>query len=159
MTMKTRNLLLSVPLFILLIGGASVASASTSAKGEPKTRLAAASPDGPESALREAMPADVVRKIMGEPLEIKPMKAPDGKAEIWVFRRQVNIRVERVPIGSIPITVSTIGADGKPHEQTVGENIQYGDMHRATEETVQLLMFNDHYLTHKITRQEIRHLN
>lgn len=155
--MKIRNLLLPVALFALVINGAGAAPSPASGKGTRNSTVAAA--DGPESALREAMPADVVRKIMGEPLEIKPMKAPEGKAEIWVFRRQVDVRVERVPVGSIPITVSTIGADGRAHEQTVGENIQYGDLHRATEETVQLLMFNDRYVTHKISRREIKHFN
>ena len=31
----------------------------------------------------QAMPADVVRKIMGAPRVVKPMKTPEGKAEIW----------------------------------------------------------------------------
>lgn len=155
--MKIRNLLLTAALFALVINGAGASSPSASGKGAKELKLAAAG--SPESALREAMPADVVRGIMGEPLEIKPMKAPEGKAEIWIFRRQVDVRVERVPIGSIPITVSTIGADGRAHEQTIGENVQYGDLHRATEETVQVLMFNDRYVTHKISRREIKHFN
>lgn len=142
-----------------MVNGAGAASPSAPDKVTPESKPAVATSVSPESALRQAMPADAVRKIMGEPQAIKPMKAPDGKAEIWVYKRETNKRVDRVPIGSVPITVSVIGGDGKAHQQTIGENVQYGDLHQATEETVELLMFNDHFLTQKITRQEIKRYN
>ena len=158
MTMKPRNLLLAASLLALVVNSAGAAAAAAD-KGAPGAKPAAVAPDGPESALKQAMPADAVRKIMGAPQEIVPVKAPDGKAEVWVYKREVNRRVERVQVGSVPITVTTIGSDGQAHEQTVGETVQYGDAHLATEETVQLLMFNDHFVTHKIARREIKHYN
>jgi hypothetical protein len=154
MTMKPRNLFLAASLFALVLNGAGAAAPTT-----PGSKPAAASADNPEAALKQAMPADAVRKIMGQPQEIVPMKAPDGKAEIWVYKREIDQRVDRVPIGSVPITVTVIGSDGRAHEQSIGEKVQYGDLHQATEETVQLLMFNDHYLTQKTTRRDIKHYN
>jgi hypothetical protein len=157
--MKTRNLFLSASLFALLVQvtGAASPSPSTSDKAAPDSKPVAVSPDNPESALKQAMAADAVRQIMGQPEEIKPMKAPNGKAEIWVYKRQFNRRVERVQIGTIPITTTVVGSDGIARQQTIGEDIKFGDLHRVTEETVEVLMFNDHYVTHKITRQELKH--
>lgn len=157
--MRIRNLVLSASLFALTVHGAGAASPSAPEKGSPDSKGVTSSTIGPESALKQAMPAEVVKKIMGQPLQVMPMKAPDGKAEIWIFRREVNARVTRVPIGSVPITVSSLGSDGKAHQQSIGEKIQYGDLYQATEETIQLLMFNDHYLTQKITRREVKHFN
>lgn len=95
---------------------------------------------------------------MGKPDEIKPMKAPNGKAEIWVYKRETNERTERVPVGAVPITVTTFSADGKSSSmQTIGEDVKYANVRFTTEETVELLMFNDHFLTGKISRQEIKH--
>ncbi len=87
------------------------------------------------------------------------MKAPEGKAEIWVYRRNVNERIERVPVGTVPITTTVFGTDGQAHQQTVAEETKYSNLYQATEETVQLLMFNDHYLTQKTTSRQIKHFN
>ena len=146
-------------LFALAVNGAGAPTSPANDKVNPGAKPAVVSADKPETSLTKAMPADVVRKIMGQPHEIKSMKTPDGKAEVWVYKRQLNESVDRVPVGSIPITVTTIGADGKAYQRTVGEKIQYADLHRATEETVQLLMFNDHFVTCKVARQETRHYN
>jgi hypothetical protein len=112
--------------------------------------------DNPESALKQDMSADQVRQIMGEPKEVNPMKAPSGKAEVWVFRRLVNERMDRIPVASIPIMVTVVSADGKAHQQQTGETTQYGDVRIATEVTVELLMFNDHYVTHKVSTREVK---
>ena len=140
----------------LAIDGAAAVLPSSSDKVAPGSKLIAAATDNPESALTKAMPADAVRKIMGAPRAIRPMKVPEGKAEIWIYQRLTNERVERVAIGSIPITISVVGGDGKAHQQTIGEEMKYADLHHATEETVELLMFNDHYVTSKVSRREVK---
>ena len=155
--MKIRHLFLTAALFVLLLHGAGAASSSTPDNIVPGSKPTAVSPDSPESALRAAMAADTVRHIMGQPEEIKPMKAPSGKAEIWVYKREINRRVDRVQVGSTPITISVIGGDGQAHQQTIGENVLYGDLHHVTVETVELLMFNDHFVTCKVTRQQLKH--
>ena len=157
--MRIRNLILSVSLLALTVRGADAPSSATPEKVPPDAKPVAPSAANPESTLKQGMPAEVVKKIMGEPLQIRPMKAPDGKAEIWIFRRDVDVSVTRMPVNSIPITVSSIGSDGKAYQQTIGEKVQYGNLYKATEETIQLLMFNDHYLTQKITRREVKHFN
>jgi len=157
--MKSPQRLLSASIFLLALNGAFAAPPSGSATPAPDSKPAAVPASGPEATLKPGMPVAAVRQIMGQPLEITPMKAPDGKAEIWVYRRNVNVRITRVQTGSVPITVTSFGSDGKAHEQTIGEKPLYGDLYRATEETIQLLMFNDQYVTQKVNRREIEHYN
>ena len=157
--MKLHTLLIWALLFGLAIDGAGAVLPSSPAKATPGSKRVAISSDNPESALTKAMPADDVRKIMGEPRTIKPMKTPEGKAEIWIYQRLTNERVDRVEIASIPITTNIVGADGQARQQVIGQDIKFGDLHRATEETVELLMFNDHYVTNKVSRREIRRYN
>lgn len=157
--MNIRHLCLLASLFALAINGTAATAPSAPAKVKPSVKPAVVSADNPASALKEGMPAEVVRQTLGQPRKVTPMKAPDGKAEIWVYTRQVSDRVERVEIGSIPITTSSIGADGQAHTETIGQDIQYGDLHYSTEEIIELLMFNDHYVTCKTTRREIKHYN
>jgi len=157
--MNTRSLFLSAALVAFAIAGARAASPTAPAKPTPPTQPAVAASPEPESGLKAGMSPEAVKKIMGAPREIKPMTAPDGKAEIWIYRRDVGARVERVQIAAVPITVSTIGNDGQAHQQTVSEEVKYGDLYQATEETIQLLMFNDRYVTQKITRQKIKRYN
>lgn len=158
-TMNTRRLWLAAPLLALMANIACAAVAPGAGKATPGAKPVVVSPGNLETALTKAMPADAVRKILGQPMEIKPMKAPDGKAEVWVYKRETDRHVERVEVGSIPITNTVIGGDGKAHQYKVGEEIQYADLHCATEETVQLLMFNDHLVVCKISRQESRRYN
>ena len=158
-TMKTRNLFLSASLFALIANVACATVAPGAGRVTPGAKPAVVSPGNPETALTKAMPADTVRKIMGQPQEIRPMQVPDGKAEVWVYKREADRHVDRVEIGSIPITITKIGEDGKAYQQTVGETIQYADLHCVTEETVQLLMFNDHFVICKISSQEVRRYN
>lgn len=154
--MKTPNLFLSLSLSALLIQGAIVASPAKSDKDAGGSKPAAVLSASPVTNLKQAMAADAVRKIMGQPEEIKPMKAPNGKAEIWTYKRDIAERFNRVPIGSIPITTTSYGADGKAYVQTIGQDIKYADQRIVTIETVEILMFNDHYVTHKITRQDVK---
>jgi hypothetical protein len=157
--MKLHTLLIWASLFGLAIDGAGAVLPSSPAKATAGSKPVAVTADNPESSLTKAMPADAVRKIMGEPRAIKPMKTPDGKAEIWIYQRLTNERVDRVEIASIPITTNVIGGDGQAHQQVIGQDIKFGDLHRATEETVELLMFNDHYVTNKVSRREIKRYN
>ena len=157
--MTIRKLCLVAPCLLFACQCALVAAPAAPEKSAPGAKSAAVAPENPEAGLKQAMAAEAVRQIMGKPDEIRPMKAPNGKAEIWAYKRTVGERVERVEIGSIPVTTTVYGADGKAHDQNVGETIQYGDLHIVTEELVEVLMFNDHYVTHKVTRQERKHFN
>ena len=127
-----------------------------------------AAPDPvPESSLQWAMPAAVVRQIMGLPETVRPMPAPHGKAEVWVFMRQVGERVDRIPVAAVPIIATTYVIDGgckqrlggRAIEQKVGETIQYADLYVTTVETVEVLMFNEHFVAHKVSRQDVKRYN
>jgi hypothetical protein len=157
--MKNQKLLFSASLFALIanVACATVSPGADNATTDAKPVLVA--PETPETALTRAMPADAVIKIMGQPKEIKTLKAPVGKAEIWVYKREADRHVDRVEIGSIPITITRIGEDGKAYLETVGEKIQYADLHCVKDETIQLLMFNDHLWICKISSQEDRRYN
>ncbi len=157
--MKIRDLVLAASLLAFMAQGAGAASPSTPDKTAPDAKPAAVVADTPESALKQAMAADAVRQIMGQPLDIRPMKAPNGKAEIWVYTRESNRHVERVQIATIPITTTIVGSDGVARQQTIGQDIKFGDLHCVTQDTVEVLMFNDHYVTHKVTRRELKSYN
>ena len=166
--MKIPSLLFAAPSFVVLVGIA-FASASTPESGRAAAdhKSSGVASAGPESALQWAMPADAVRRIMGQPQEVKPMEAPNGKAEIWIYTRQLGTHMDRIPIGAVPImtTNSTVVGSGNntrpgpATQQKIGESIVYADVVVATVETVEVLMFNDHFVTQKVTRQDVRHYN
>ena len=98
---------------------------------------------GPESTLRKGMTAAEVRRILGEPAEIKPMKAPSGKAETWVYHRIIRGPVQQVQVGtrSTPIA-SMLGNSAAAMPTTVDEPI-FRQQAEVIEETLNLLMFDD----------------
>ncbi len=83
---------------------------------------------------------------MGEPVEKRPMKAPSGKAEVWVYHRSTNGLVKQVQVGSISTPLTT--------KSTSGAIVVLGSVNepvfkQATEvldETISLLMFDDIYI-------------
>ena len=156
--MKTYLIFPPVLFFSLLLQSAGATAPSTSPNVAPDSKPTAGSSVNPESSLKQAMPADLIRKIMGKPSAIRPMKAPDGKAEIWVYTREINERMGREQIGTTPIMISVADSDGRIRQYTVGEETHYGDVHYITVETVELLMFNDQYVTQKVSRREMKRL-
>jgi hypothetical protein len=162
--MKALFRLVPPALFALLLVGARAVASSPGLAGNQSVQ---APNEDPKFALKWAMPAEAVRQIMGRPDEIKPMNAPKGKAEIWVFTRELNQRVERLPVGAVPIMATTYEIDGschdkkmgRAHSQQIGETVVYGDLHYATLETVEVLMYNEHFVTQKVSRQDVRHYN
>ena len=165
--MKTYFRLFLPACSILWLVGVGGASLSASERGGARDQSVTNSDDRPESALKWAMPAADVRQIMGQPETVRPLPAPQGKAEVWVFTRQLGERVDRVPIASVPIMSTTYVIDGgcrqrlggRAQEQKVGETIQYADLRVTTVETVEVLMFNEHFVAHKVSRQDVKRYN
>jgi len=157
--MKNPKLLFSASLFALIANVACATVDSGAGKATTGAKPVVVAPETPETALTRGMPADAVIKIMGQPKEIKPMKAPVRKAEIWVYKREADRHVNRVEIGSIPITITKIIDYEQAILVPVGENVQYADLHCVKYETVQLLMFNNHLWICKISSQEDRRYN
>lgn len=155
--MKTLNHCLVASFCALLIPMVAVASPSSSESRISGSEAGGPSRVGPEANLKRSMTAAEVRQIMGRPDEIKPMAAPTGKAEIWVYRRKFDERTELVQIGTQPVMTTVYGSDGKPSIQTTDGDPKYANVHYATEETIQLLMFNGQLVSGKVSRQAIRY--
>lgn len=145
--MNRKSLSLVLALTTLLLQPVRAASPD-------KADKPAVDPRSPELALKAEMPASAVRELMGKPEEIKPIKAPEGKAEVWVYTRSVSNRMERVGFPSAEVVTIVIGSDGQPHNQTTPGPIQYHEVYYVTEKTLELLMFNDRFVTAKISQAE-----
>ncbi len=151
--MTMRNFLL---LFVL--AAAALAGFAETPPAAPAKTADATPPPPPEAALKQAMPAAEVRKIMGQPATIEPMKEPGGKAEVWVYVRKVNPIVKHEQVASTPIMIEVQDGNGTIRKYQQGENVQFGDVHYYTEEKIQLLMFNDHFVVAKVARREVKEL-
>lgn len=71
--MKTRAL---IALFSMLALAVSVGAAEKPAETATAKRT-----------IKKGMSAEMVLQIVGKPAEVKPMASPEGKAEVWVYRR------------------------------------------------------------------------
>jgi len=143
--MYSRILPVFLTALIALLAGCSAVSPSSPAPGAAAapSPAAAAVLEGPETGLKKGMTAAAVRQIMGVPAEIKPMQAPSGKAETWIYRRTIRGQDEQVQIGSRSTDIASLqgsGAAGMP--RTIEEPI-LRQQTPITEVTVNLLMFDD----------------
>jgi hypothetical protein len=138
--------LFSAAVIALLAGCATAPPPSSATGGRPETSPAKTAIVRPETALKKGMTAAEVKRIMGEPVEKRPMKAPSGKAEVWVYHRSTNGLVKQVQVGSISTPLTT--------KSTSGAIVVLGSVNepvfkQATEvldETISLLMFDDIYI-------------
>jgi len=130
------------------------AALSDAADASNKDKSVKASSKDPLSSLKEGMPADAVRKLLGQPDAIRPMKTDEGKAEVWIFTREVSRRVDQIRIDTPDVVVEVRESDGTTRRQVTSGQVQFQDVHYLTEETVELLMFNGQYVVHKVSRAE-----
>ncbi len=107
-----------------------------------------------EAALKQDMPAAAVLQLLGKPDEVRPMKTPTGKAEVWSYTRDLSVRVERVEVPTSPIMTTVVDSNGVARQVSSPGPVNYRNLNHTIEETVEVLMFNDRYVTHKITHQE-----
>ena len=150
--MNMRNLLLPAALAVLL--GPTMNAATPATPGAGPNAQPAALAAGESSALQQGMPAAAVRQLRGQPDEIKAMNAPSGKAEVWVYKREVGSRMDRVLVSSADIVTNIIDGSGRPHQVSTPGPMRFHDVHRVTEEVTEVLMFNDHFVTQKVSRRE-----
>ncbi|HXQ80599.1 MAG TPA: hypothetical protein VN775_04750 [Opitutaceae bacterium] len=150
--MHTRSQFLTAVLVGLLVRAADASVPPPDSAGT-ESKAAAAAPKGPEAALFPEMPADAVIKIMGKPESVKPMKVPAGKAEVWVYARQVAERVDFVQV-STPVMGAVPNGNGTTRIAQTGEKLDNREEHHITTEVVELLMFNGHFVTQKVSRRE-----
>ena len=144
--MNLRNSVIAVTLLALLVPGARAAS--------PAAPDATAASKTPQVVLKQGQPAEAVRQAFGKPDGIKPMKAPNGKAEIWVYVKEISVRVDRVGLPTADTVIYSQTPDGGMRQTITPGEIQFHDTRYVTEEITEVLMFNDHYVAQKVTRRE-----
>ena len=149
--MNLRHLLLPVSLTVML-GSALPVAALAATENAPNAKPAAVAPAAPDRGLKKDMPAAEVRKLLGEPAEVRVLKAPSGKAEVWVFVREISHTVDRIPVSTPDIVTSVTDATGHSHTMTVPGETRFQTVHTIVEETTEVLMFNDHFVTGKVSR-------
>ena len=91
--MKTRSHLTVLALVAGFTCGPVVSAAdheiAAATPATPSTEKSAKNPHG-WPVLKKGMPADEVIRSIGKPESIKPMQTPEGKAEVWIYRRVAN---------------------------------------------------------------------
>ena len=108
-----------------------------------------AATEAPATELKQGMPAEAVLKLLGRPDQIKPIKAPEGKAESWVYSREIRQRVEQFNAVSPDIVTSTVDANGVVRQITSPGRVETHEIRYVTVETTEVLMFNDHFVVQK----------
>lgn len=150
--MQIKNIYQSALILALLT---TTLGAASPAEPESKdTSPAKVIQPGKQSALKMGMASDAVIALMGKPASVRSMPAPNGKAEVWIYSRQMSTRVDRVGFPSADVVTNYTGADGKQRQSTTPGAMQYHDVRYVTDETVEVLIFNNHYVTEKTTMAE-----
>ena len=141
---------------LAVAAGTSARAADEKAGAAPKSPKPAKA--APESLLKKGMSVDEVKKIMGQPEEIQPMKvdAALGKAEIWTYKREAGVTTAYVQIGNKVVTITVKGADGVDRQVPVSIEPELRMQRTFTVEVIQVLMFNDHYAEKQVTSQSRR---
>ena len=121
---------------------------------EPPARKTEPAPQ-PAALLQQGMSAEQVKKIMGEPAKVRPMKAPKGTAEVWEYYREVPGPITQIPVTIQSTTVTVQGADGVWREQKVDSQPVYRQARKLIRETTALLMFNGMYINQKRTAEVV----
>lgn len=84
-------------------GTASGATPSKTAPDVPSLTQNSESNRTPPT-LEAGMTAEEVQRAIGKPIEIKPIVTPEGKAETWIYRRQIG---KNTTLDSIPTSFSS----------------------------------------------------
>lgn len=137
--------LISAAMIALLAACIETSTSPPSPGANPGAVPAAVASNGPEKSLKRGMTADAVKAIMGSPAEIKPMKAPTGTAEIWVYHRTTTGQVNEIQVGTNSTPISTINSNG---QTTVLRTIDQPIFQQQTEfidESIYLLMFDGRF--------------
>lgn len=124
------------------------------AKDSSAGSTVAAVADGPEHTLQKGMTAEAVKRIMGEPAEIKPMQSPTGKAEVWVYHRTSSVPVRQVQVGTRFTNETMIAGDGQTHVAQRVEAPVFALEIQIVDETISLLLFDGKLVEHKESAQK-----
>jgi hypothetical protein len=134
-------------------GKQDVAS-EAAAKSNPEKK---SSPDSAapkrKRALEKGMTEETIIEIIGKPMEVRPMEAPDGKAEMWIYRQETGQRSVQVVVGEREIPAYTGVGNANEGMRTTKELI-YGTKHVKTYRVTSLLMFNGQLTVARQTQEQ-----
>lgn len=135
---KSFPILAGSILFVCLQAGC--ANSPTTAD-QPATKPASAIAEtGPLPGLKVGMTAELIRKQLGAPVEIKPMESPVGKAEVWVYNIERTVDTTQVATSTRDMPAFTITMSG-PGTVNVPEPV-YSLADKKQDITLSLLMLN-----------------
>jgi hypothetical protein len=127
-----------IPIVVALIlccGLAGCATAPAPAKSAQITDIKGLFPK-----LEKDMSADVIRQKLGAPAEIKPMDAPAGKAEVWVYHFEKSVGMTQVATGTVDVPTFSTGISGSITSSA--PVLTYSMAEKKSMVTLSLLMFN-----------------
>ena len=115
---------------------------------------AKALPVDPLDSLKPGQSADAIKALLGEPGEIRPMDSPKGKAEVWVYLKEVSRRMDRIDVSTPDVVINVTESDGSVRQKITPGLVRFQDVHYLVEDVNEILLFNDQYVVHKVTRRE-----
>jgi hypothetical protein len=118
----------------------------------PAPQASVAPPAAAPSAGKGALPvlkvgstADEIVQLVGKPLDVTAKPSPEGKAEVWTYRRVVDQQTDQVASG-----VNNVQAyNPVPGMTGSSPEIQYRLVHYTIYQVTSLLMFNGKLITAK----------
>lgn len=118
--------------------------------GSAAAPAASAAGKGALPVLKVGSTADEIMQLVGKPLEVTPKPSPEGKAEVWTYRRVVSEQTEQVA-GRVtnPQAASLPGVMGSTPE------IQYRLVHYTIYQVTSLLLFNGKLITAKQSFEKV----
>jgi len=96
---------------------------------------------GPRKTLSVGMPAAEVQALIGKPQAIEQMDTPEGRADVWVYRRLKESVTTSEYAGEKPITKETIDGVGRVITDVVASEAIMRPMRKDTYEVVRVLIF------------------
>jgi hypothetical protein len=105
------------------------------------------------------MTAEAVKRIMGEPAEIKLMSTTTGTAEVWVYRRTSSSPIRQVQVGTrftkgTPSSGSATGDHSSNMAAQMVDEPVFAQQIEIVDETISLLMFDGKLLEQKASVQK-----
>lgn len=91
--------------------------------------------------LEKGMNEATIIEIIGKPTEVKHMESPEGKAEMWIYRKEAGQRAVQVVVGEREVPAFT-GVGSGNHGVATTKELIYGTKHVKLYRVTSLLMFN-----------------
>lgn len=140
--------------FVVIVIPVAVIRGMSAEPAASPAPAAKAKPAEPLQNIKQGDPATKITDLLGKPLEVRPMKAPSGKAEVWIYVKEVSRRMDRIDRSTADTVINVTESDGSVRQRVTPGQVRFEDVHYVTEDFIEVLVFNEHYVLHKVTRGE-----